>query len=515
MPMTAVLDRRMQRRTGIALAVRRVLARWRPPLERREFWAVQTLVILIAVVHALLEWSHALDPHTPIYLVPISLYLIPILYAALNFGVQGSLPTVVWCGILSLPNVLFFHEGLERWGELAQGVWLAATAIFVGQRVDRERAARLDAERREEARRVSEERYRVIFDSVGEPIVLLNDDHRVAEANAAAAALFGRPVDQLRGHHLPEPLGSAIIASLGQGQATGTALGEPIRTPDGTTWIEAIGTAVVDPAAKPQTQLVLRDVTAQHERERGLEGIARQTLAAREAEQRRIARELHDGPVQSLVALVRKLDALENLAPTEAATLGEARTVAERVADELRRVSRDLRPSILDDLGLTSALHSLAHTFTERTGIKARVVLSGTPRPIGANLELTMLRITEEALRNIERHSGASSATLRLAFAASATRLMISDDGRGMDAIPSPSALLASNRLGLIGMGERARLAGARLSVRSRRHGGLVIDIEAPALDLAPREAHEGEYPSGLERVSPPIGQRPAPIPPR
>lgn len=506
MPVTAVLDRRIPRRAGIALAVRRVLAQWRPPLERREFWAVQALVILIAVVHSLLESFHALDVHTPIYLVPISLYLIPILYAALNFGIHGSLPTVAWCGILSLPNVLFFHEGLEQWGELAQWSWLSATAIFVGRRVDQERAARLDAERREEARRVSEERYRAIFDSVGEPIVLLNDDHRVAEANAAAAALFGRPVEQLRGHQLPEPLGSVIIASLGQGQATGTALGEPIRTPDGTTWIEAIGTAVVDPAAKPQTQLVLRDVTAQHERERGLEGIARQTLAAREAEQRRIARELHDGPVQSLVALVRKLDALENLAPADAATLGEARAVAERVADELRRVSRDLRPSILDDLGLPSALRSLAHKFTERTGIKARVVLSGTPRRIGANLELTMLRITEEALRNIERHSGARSATLRLAFAASGTKLMISDDGRGMDAIPSPSALLASNRLGLIGMEERARLAGARLSVRSRRHGGLVIDVEAPALDRAPPEAHEGEHPSGLERVSPPIG---------
>ena len=389
---------------------------------------------------------------------------------------------------------------------MAQWAWLAATAIFVGRRVDRERAARLDAERREEARRVSEERYRAIFDSVGEPIVLLDDDHRVAEANAAAAALFGRPVESSpRGHHLPEPLGSTIIASLGEGQATGTA--QPIRTPDGTTWIEAIGTAVVDPAAKPQTQLVLRDVTAQHERERGLEGIARQTLAAREAEQRRIARELHDGPVQSLVALVRKLDALENLAPAEAATLGEARTVAERVADELRRVSRDLRPSILDDLGLVAALQSLAHAFTRADGASrhaswsaARPADGERPRADDAADRRGGDAQRRTALEGKVRHHPARVHRDR-AEALHRRRW----PGHG----PHPvdvAVLLASNRLGLIGMEERARLAGARLSVRSRGHGGLVIDIEAPALDLAPREAHEGEHPSGLERVSPPIG---------
>jgi signal transduction histidine kinase len=220
-------------------------------------------------------------------------------------------------------------------------------------------------------------------------------------------------------------------------------------------------------------------MTAHHERERGLEGIARQTLAAREAEQRRIARELHDGPVQSLVLLVRKLDGLEPLVPAGTAILGDARAIAESVTDELRRVSRDLRPSILDDLGLPAALQSLSHMFTGRTGVKARVVLSGRSRRLSADLELTLLRIAEEALRNVERHSGATNVVLRLAFTAKGTRLMIADDGEGMEPIPSPSELLSSNRFGLIGMEERARLAGATLSLRSRPHGGLVVEVEA------------------------------------
>jgi signal transduction histidine kinase len=458
--------------------LRKAFGPLRPPVERYEFWAVQVLVVAIALAHAWLEASHTLDAHTPIYLVPTSLFLIPILYAALNFGLYGSALTAAWCTALSVPNILLLHDGLEQWGELGQLGWLSATAVFVGRRVDRERTSRLDAERRENDRRISEERYRAIFETVSEPIVLLDDEGRVEEANAAAAEMFSRPAADLRGHSLPAPLGPSIMASLRTRPEGGADAFDPIRLPETGAWIEPIGAAITDPLGRAHVQVVLRDVTAQHERERGLEGIARQTLAAREAEQRRIARELHDGPVQSLVLLVRKLDALEPLVPAETATLGDARAIAESVTDELRRVSRDLRPSILDDLGLPAALQSLSHVFTGRTGVKARVVLSGRSRRLSTDLELTMLRITEEALRNVERHSGAANVVLRLTFTAKGTHLIIADDGEGMEPIPSPSELLSSNRFGLIGMEERARLAGATFSLRSRPHGGLVVEIE-------------------------------------
>lgn len=476
--MSAAARPRGSRPSALGL-LRQAFGPWRPPIERFEFWAVQVIVVAIALAHAWLETSHTLDPHTPIYLVPTSIFLIPILYAALNFGLHGSVATAVWCAALSVPNILFLHDGLERWGEVAQLGWLGATAVFVGRRVDRERAARLDAERREDDRRISEERYRAIFDTVSEPIVLLDDEGRVEEANAAAAVMFSRPVADIRGHRLPSPLGPPIMASLRIRPGGGSEASDPIRSLETGAWIEPIGAAITDPLGRAHVQIVLRDVTAQHERERGLEVIARQTMAAREAEQRRIARELHDGPVQSLVLLVRKLDGLEPLVPAGTTTLGDARAIAESVTDELRRVSRDLRPSILDDLGLPAALQSLSHTFTSRTGVKARVVLSGRSRRLSADLELTLLRIAEEALRNVERHSGATNVVLRLVLTAKGTRLMIADDGEGMEPMPSPSELLSSNRFGLIGMEERARLAGATLSLRSRPHGGLVVEVEA------------------------------------
>jgi signal transduction histidine kinase len=351
--------------------------------------------------------------------------------------------------------------------------------VFVGKRVDRERAARLDAEQREDSRRISEERYRAIFDTVSEPIVLLDDEGRVEEANSAAAEMFSRPAADLRGQTLPAPLGPLIMASVRAHPGGGSETSDPIRSPDSGSWIEPFGAVIVDPLGRPHVQVVLRDVTAHHERERGLEGIARQTIAAREAEQRRIARELHDGPVQSLVLLVRKLDGLEPIVRSGTVSLGEARAIAESVTDELRRVSRALRPSILDDLGLPAALQSQAHTLTGRTGVKARVILRGRSRRLNADLELALLRITEEALRNVERHSGATNVVLRLASTAKGTRLTIADDGKGIEPIPSPSELLSTNRFGLIGMEERARLAGATLSLRPRPHGGLVVEVEA------------------------------------
>jgi signal transduction histidine kinase len=371
---------------------------WIPPLERHEFWAVQVLVVAIAIAHASLEASHALASHTAVYLVPTSLFLIPILYAALNFGFHGSAPTAVWCAALSVPNIMFLHEGLEQWGEFAQLGWLTATAVFVGRRVDRERAARLDAEQREDSRRISEERYRAIFDTVSEPIVLLDDEGRVEEANSAAAEIFSRPAADLRGQTLPAPLGPSIMASVRAHPGGGSETSDPIHSPDTGSWIEPFGAVIIDPLGRAHVQVVLRDVTAHHERERGLEGIARQTIAAREAEQRRIARELHDGPVQSLVLLVRKLDGLEPIVRSGTASLGEARAIAESVTDELRRVSRALRPSILDDLGLPAALQSQAHTLTGRTGVKARVILSGRSRRLNADLELVLLRITRGGL---------------------------------------------------------------------------------------------------------------------
>ena len=357
--------------------------------------------------------------------------------------------------------------------------WITAVAIFVGGRVDRERSAREDAEYREERRRDSEERYRAIVNNVGEPILVLDVDQRVIEANESAAALFGDGISDLRGDLLGGDAGATIRALVDDGEAEGpqarVQLGKPSR------WYEPFIIRSNDAHGFPMTQILLVDVTVSTEREQGLEGITRRTISTREEERRRISRELHDGPLQSLIALWRDLDTMSASAND---ALGErllrARAATEGVADELRRFSRDLRPSVLDDLGIASALRAEAERIGAGSKLEVRLRTVGIPRRLGTDTEITLLRIAQEALRNVARHAGASTVSVTLDFGPPGVSMRVADDGTGLDPIPTPSELLKGSHLGLIGMRERARMAGGSVLLRQASFGGLELVVDLP-----------------------------------
>ena len=453
---------------------------WLPPVDRRAFWAIQALVLMIAVIHAWVEIEHLFGEGSPLYLFPTTLYLIPCTYAAVMFGMRGAALTAAWSGTLVVISVLIWHDGLEGVGEVLQVAWIGIAAVFVGSRVDRERAARREAERRESARHASEERYRAIMDNVDEPIILLDDAGSVVEANRSAAVLLGDGVEDLRGARLPGSDGARIKAEL-DAVVAGVALVTPIRLGQPERWFEVVPMATSELGASNEVQLLLRDVTQSYEREQGLESIARQALTTREEERQRIARELHDGPLQSLVQLWRELDSLaEDVPESDRGSVMAARIAAEAVADELRRFSRDLRPSVLDDLGISAAIRSEAESLEQRAGIAVRVNVDGRGGRLDQEVELALLRITQEAVRNIEQHSQASSVVIDLEFGPTRVGLVIHDDGVGMDPTPTVSALLSGNHLGLVGMQERARLAGGRLDVTAPDDGGLTIEVVIP-----------------------------------
>jgi signal transduction histidine kinase len=483
-------------RERLPTALRRALTEWHPPVRTREFWAVQGLVMLLAITHALVEGSQLLGEHSSLALLPPALYFIPVVYAAVHFGLRGSLLTAILACILVVPNVLMWHEGLEVVGEAVQMVWIVLVAVFVGVGVDRERDARLEAERREQAWRLSEARYRLIFEAAAEPIVVVDDQRRVEAANPAAGRLFGRSSQDLRGHELPGALGAAVIASVNMtAPARDLSPAEPFPVVSdhahgraGTTWIQPVAMAFTGPDGTARTQLMLLDVTAGHEREQGLREMARHMMRAREEEGQRIARELHDGPIQTLVALWRALDELEeHVAPDDAVRLRRARVSAETVAQELRRVSRDLRPSVLDDLGIAAAIQAEAAASGERTGLEVEVTVSGPSRRLEPDVELALLRISQEALRNVERHAGATRVAISLSFRRDDLELMVADDGRGIDPLPTTSALLASDHLGLIGMRERARLVGGSMELSRSAMGGLCWVVRIPTSPIESR----------------------------
>ena len=458
-----------------------------PAVERREFWAIQVVVLLVAVVHSWVEVEHLLGENSPLCLFPPTLYLIPCVYAAVVFGVRGAILTALRAATLVVIGVLRWHEGLERLGELVQVAWIAAVAVFVGSHVDRERVARRQAESREASRRASAERYRAIMDNIGEPILLLDSQGRVVEANRSAAALLGHSVDDLRGHALSGLEGARIARRLGSGPfrgvgATPIQLGQPRR------WFELVPMATQEPGGADAVQLLLRDVTDRYEREQGLESVAREALIAREEEQQRIARELHDGPLQSLMQHLRTLDSLANEVPgPQRGFVAAARGFAEGVADELRRFGRDLRPAVLDDLGISAAIRSEAESLEQRANMAVNVRVEGRARRLEEETELALLRIVQEAVRNIERHSGAMDVAIRLEFSSSRVKLTVSHDGRGLDPIPTASELLSESHLGLVGMRERARLVGGDLQITSPEADGLTLVTDIPIEEIPHR----------------------------
>lgn len=433
---------------------------------------------MIAVGHAAVELTPWLEDSAQVSLIPASLFLIPIIYAGLNFGLRGAAPTAVWCAMLTLPNATLLHEGPERFVELWQTGLVVAVGLFVGYRINQERRARAEAERRESCRRASEARFRELFESTADAILLLRPGSVIDEANPAAAALFGMPRAALYDRVLSD-LGGPELAQAIRDPAPHRVVRIACTGPGGDRWVHPVVTEAG--ALSERVQVMLRDVTAQHERQEGLEAYARQALAAREEERRRIARDLHDGPVQELVLLWRRLDELADDVPPEGRSrLGEARSLAERIADNVRRVSRELRPSLLDDLGLGPALKAEAVDFAMRTGIETRFVQSGAVRRLPPDSELMLLRIAQEALRNVERHARARKATVRLTFRQSAVRLTVTDDGQGIRPPADDRSLLLDGKLGLVGMRERARLAGGQLTVQSGRDRRTSISVAVP-----------------------------------
>jgi two-component system sensor histidine kinase UhpB len=196
---------------------------------------------------------------------------------------------------------------------------------------------------------------------------------------------------------------------------------------------------------------------------------AARALSAQEDERRRIAQELHDEIGQTLTAVLLELKRVADQAPGPVAV--QIRGVQETTRnslDEIRRIARRLRPGVLEELGLASALRALATEFST-AGLAVRRHV-GTDLPdLGDEVELVVYRVAQESLTNVARHAGARHADLTLRRDGDAVVLSVSDDGRGLGA--------ASEGAGLRGMRERALLIGAGLSVGPGPEGGTEVNL--------------------------------------
>jgi two-component system, NarL family, sensor histidine kinase UhpB len=200
----------------------------------------------------------------------------------------------------------------------------------------------------------------------------------------------------------------------------------------------------------------------------------RRVLAAQEGERLRIAQELHDEVGQTLTAVLLQLGRSARRADPElGAQLLETQETARASLEDVRRISRELRPEALDDLGLASAIVALTERFSQGAGLQVRRVLDRELPPLSEEAELVIYRVAQEALTNVARHAGADRAELSLTSADGRLVLRVADEGRGFD-----SQLVEGG--GLRGMRERAVLVGAQLAFSRGPGGGAEVRLSVP-----------------------------------
>lgn len=228
----------------------------------------------------------------------------------------------------------------------------------------------------------------------------------------------------------------------------------------------------------------LEDVTERKNAEESLRRYLQEITRAQEDERKRIARELHDDTAQDLVILLRQVDKLtlaaDNLSPQNADLVEEMRKQTSKIMDGVHRFSQDLRPSVLDDLGLLPALEWLTSDLTKHFGINVDMKVEGKVRRFSPEIELVLFRVAQEALRNVWKHSGASKANVTLKFGDDKAVLTVEDEGKGFDLPERMDDLTVAGKLGLAGMQERAQLIGGKLSLQSELGKGTIVTLEVP-----------------------------------
>jgi two-component system, NarL family, sensor histidine kinase UhpB len=196
-------------------------------------------------------------------------------------------------------------------------------------------------------------------------------------------------------------------------------------------------------------------------------------LAAQEMERVAIARNLHDEVGQLLTGVLLQLDSIAEVVPAHSEEIGETKRVVRQALEEVRRISSELRPEMLEHLGLISALTELATSFQRRSGIRVGRALDSGVAGLSPEAELAVYRIAQEALTNVARHAQASSVTISLHQAGGRVVLRIVDDGLGFPGVPQEHG-------GLRSMRERAVLLEGALAVKSAPGGGVDIRLEVP-----------------------------------
>jgi PAS domain S-box-containing protein len=358
----------------------------------------------------------------------------------------------------------------------------------------RRKAYRDEVTRQQEQIRRAKEEWESTFNTVPDPVLVLDDQFHIRYANRAMARLVGVEPAQL----IDKPC-SEVVHGLSQRHpdCPGTAMlaaGEEQRADLVETRLGKIFAATASPLFDSEGKMrgcveVLHDITDRQQAEDSLRRLSAELLRAQDVERRRIARELHDSTAQTLAALAMNLARMnlgaDALDPQSREIISESIQLANRCMEEIRDFSYLLHPPMLDEYGLDSALQWYAEGFTRRTGIQVDLDLPDDLPRLPGDAETALFRVVQEGLANVQRHSGSRVAKIRIVQEPDTLIVEVADQGHGF---PTGAQEIGQARrrigLGLMGMKERIRHLGGRLETKSDSRG-TTLKVSLPIREAA------------------------------
>lgn len=330
--------------------------------------------------------------------------------------------------------------------------------------------------------------YRVLIESMNEGALTLTVDAMILYANRCFAKMMGCPLEQVMGTSFRRFLSAEDSAAfqrvLERPEESGAKIQVRLLTADGPPLpaqisLRALAKGGSDDAA---LGLVVTDLTEARRNEERLRALTHRVVQAQETERSRVAREVHDRITQPLCAIAMQSQALVadlSVRPAAAKKAAiELRELLGRTAEEAERISRDLQPSVLVELGLAAVLTEAGAEFARRTGVRVKVTCGPLTVPLPPATELALYRIVQEALKNAGKHARARHVTVDLSQQTGFAQMAISDDGIGFDLTRLSGKRRAG--LGLLGMRERATHVSGDFTVKSARRAGTMIRVRLP-----------------------------------
>jgi PAS domain S-box-containing protein len=421
------------------------------------------------------------------------IYILLIVYAGWSLGIKSGIATWVASALAMLPWALFISNNpLYALTESLAALIISGLSISLIQMHRRWYQQKQKLRGIKVALRTFQENYEELFTNASDAIWVHGMDGKILIANKACEKVTGYSPGELTGKNVselmaPDALSIAreVKTKLIKGQSIDQRYDQRLIKKDGSEAIIELFTRLIKADSKPSAfQNIARDVTEERKLRDNLRVQIHRTLMAQEEERKRIARELHDDIAQSILLLSRRLDILISTGAHKPpkASVGELehiQNIANETYKSLQRYARDLRPSILDQMGLVAALNWLAEELGKELGIKTTVKADKLP-PLPSETELAMFRIAQEALNNVRKHAQASKINITVKADSSNVKMTITDNGKGFSAPRLTGDLAREGKLGILGMEERARLIGGNLQIKSEPGKGTTVLAKAP-----------------------------------